>query len=228
MNLEIVYKDKYLVAINKPHGLLVHRSSIAMNTDKYALQILRDQIGQKVYPVHRLDRKTGGILLFALSREMLSSISALFKESKVKKQYLAIVRGYTPDKDKINYPLKNTKGKTQEAITNYSTLSRREIPYALEKHPTQRYSLVLAEPETGRMHQLRKHFSHISHPIIADRPYGCNKQNRFFKNEFAMDTMMLHALNLEFDHPHTNSKIKITSSPGKEFQRMLELLGLSI
>ena len=124
MELDILYRDDYLLAINKPHCLLVHRSSIAKNADVFALQLLRDQIGQRVYPVHRLDRKTGGVLLFALSKEIHADLSALFKQGKVTKRYLAIVRGYTPENGRIDYPLMNDKGKVQDAITHYSTLSK--------------------------------------------------------------------------------------------------------
>lgn len=226
--MDIIYRDDYLLAINKPHGLLVHRSSIAKNADVFALQLLRDQIGQRVYPAHRLDRKTGGVLLFALSKEMHAELSVLFKNGKVSKSYLAIVRGYTEEKGGIDYSLENDKGKVQEAITHYSTLSKAEIPYALENHPTQRYSLVKVKPETGRMHQIRKHFSHIFHPIIGDRPYGCNKQNRFFKQQFSMDTMLLHASSLEFNHPEGGKLLKISTPPQSEFERMLRTLKFAV
>jgi len=227
LELDILYRDKHLLAINKPHGLLVHRSSIATNADVFALQLVRDQIGQRVYPVHRLDRKTGGVLLFALSKEMHAELSDLFKNGEVNKKYLAIVRGYTKEKESIDYPLKNDKGKIQEALTHYTTISKADIPYALEKHSTQRYSLVEVKPETGRMHQIRKHFSHIFHPIIGDRPHGCNKQNRFFKEQFSMDTMLLHAHSIEFHHPRNKKLIKITAPLQSEFKRMIKVLGLS-
>jgi tRNA pseudouridine65 synthase len=224
--LDIVYRDQYLAAINKPHGLLVHRSPIAKDADRFAVQLLRDQVGHQVFPVHRLDRKTGGVLLFALTPGMHGILSGLFRDSKVKKTYLAIVRGHTEDCGTIDYPLRNERGKVQEAVTHYTTLSRTEIPYALENHPTQRYSLVEARPETGRMHQLRKHFSHIFHPIIGDRPHGCNKQNRFFKTQFSMDTLLLHALRLEFTHPEGGQQVKISAPLQAEFERMLEVLGV--
>lgn len=227
MILEIIYRDAYLCAINKPHGLLVHPSAIARNADAFALQLLRDQLDQKVYPVHRLDRKTSGVLLFALDLKILSELSGQFREQKVKKDYLAIVRGHTADEDSIDYPLKNDKGKVQEALTYYSTISRTEIPYALEKHATQRYSLLRVQPKTGRMHQIRKHFSHIDHPIIGDRPHGCNKQNRFFKNEFSMTKLLLHASCLEFTHPVSTKRVKISAKPQAVFEQMMKTLGLS-
>lgn len=224
MELDIIYRDDHLIAINKPHGLLVHRSSLAKDADIFALQVLRDQIGQRVYPVHRLDRKTSGVLLFGLNKEIQSKMFALFRETEIKKTYLAIVRGHTMEFGEIDYPLKNDKGKLQDAVTRYVTLKRAEIPFALEKHPSQRYSLVQVNPETGRMHQIRKHFSHIFHPIIGDRPHGCNKQNRFFKKQFSMDTMLLHASNLVFIHPETEKITKISAPLQSEYERMIETL----
>ncbi len=226
MNLEIIYQDEKLVAINKPHGLLVHRSPIASDVQVFALQLLREQLKQKVFPVHRLDRKTAGVLLFTFDKESLIHVSNQFMAGTVDKKYICIVRGYTPESGIIDYPLTNESGKTQDALTHYTTLGYGEIPYTLGIHQTQRYSLVLAEPQTGRMHQLRKHFSHIFHPIIADRPGGCNKQNRFFKETFNMDTMMLHAHSLAFTHPETNADILLKASLSSEFERMLDILHL--
>lgn len=226
MELDILFQDEEIVAINKPHGLLVHRSPIASDVQVFALQILREQLGTRVYPVHRLDRKTAGVLLFTLTRESLINLSNQFIAGTVSKKYLAIVRGYTPESGVIDYPLVNDAGKCQEAVTRYRTLGLAEIPYSLGKHSTQRYSLVLAEPETGRKHQIRKHFSHIFHPIIADRPNGCNKQNKFFKEVFEMDTMMLHAHQLFFAHPAGGRLVEITAPLGNEFLRMLTTLHL--
>lgn len=224
--LEILYRDEYLVAINKPHGLLVHRSPIAADASEFAVQRLRDQIGQLVYPVHRLDRKTAGVLLFALSPDMNSVMQGLFSEQKVKKTYLAIVRGFTPDKGEINYPLKREDGELQDAVTIFETLAKVEIPLPFRKHATSRYSLVKLIPHTGRFHQLRKHAAHIFHPIIGDRPHGCNKQNKLWKEQFGMTTMLLHAWELRFLHPDSGKAIEIRAGLHSEFLRALKILGL--
>ena len=223
-NLEILYQDQHLVAINKPHGLLVHRSKIATNTDVYALQLLRDQIGQKVFPVHRLDRKTSGVLVFALSNEVNSKLQKQFAENQVSKTYQAIVRGFTPDKETIDYALTNDSGKTQDAVTDYKTLQKSEIEVAFGKFNTSRYSLVEIYPKTGRFHQIRKHFAHLRHPIIGDRPHGCNKQNKLFKEKWEMITMMLHATQIEFAHPVTNELLLIKADFHQEFKRTLSFL----
>ncbi len=225
--IEILYRDDRMMAINKPPGLLVHPTRLAADVSESAMQLLRDQIGQWVYPVHRIDRKTSGVLLFALDKEMQTTLSSLFKESSILKKYIAIVRGYTEDEGEINYALKNLEGKTQEAISYYHTLKKSEIPLAHGKHESSRYSLVALYPKTGRYHQLRKHMAHIFHPIIGDRPHGCNKQNRLFKSEFGLTEMMLHAQSLSFEHPIRKEEVSIEASFHAEFIRMKRVLLLS-
>ena len=225
--LEIIYQDDDIIAINKPPGLLVHPSRIAADATESAMQNLRDQIGHWVYPVHRLDRKTSGVLVFALNKEVQSQLNLSFKESNVVKRYIAIVRGYTEDEGEIDYALTNLEGKTQEAKTTYKTLEKTEIPLAFGKHQTSRYSLIELFPSTGRYHQLRKHMAHIFHPIIGDRPHGCNKQNKLFKNEFGMNEMLLHAQSLSFEHPITKVELKLEASFHAEFLRMKRTLHLS-
>ena len=226
--LEILYKDDFLIAVNKPHGLLVHRSSIANDTTEFALQKLRDQIGMTVYPAHRLDRKTGGVLLFSLDKETDRLAQTLFAEKKIDKRYWAILRGFCPDKGVIDYPLIKENGTSQNAITHFQRLAQAEIEVPHGKFPTSRYSLVEANPETGRMHQLRRHFAHILYPIIGDRPHGCNKQNKLWKERFAMDTMLLHATSLSFQHPHSGETIEIKADLQPEFLRVLDILKISL
>jgi tRNA pseudouridine65 synthase len=223
-DLEIIFEDEQLVAINKPHGLLVHPSPIARDAQFFALQLLRDQLGQHVYPVHRLDRKTGGVLLFAKNPAVSPRLQALFAEGKVDKTYLAIVRGYTDEQGEIDYPLRKGNGHLQEAFTAYRRLARAELPVPSGRHQTSRYSLLEIKPRTGRMHQIRRHMAHILHPIIADRPHGCNKQNRLFKERWQMDTMMLHACSICFTHPLSNKKIHIRAEVQGEFTRMLNMM----
>ncbi|PAW94611.1 pseudouridylate synthase [Mucilaginibacter sp. MD40] len=225
--LEIIYRDEHLVAINKPHGLLVHRSSIAADVSEFAIQLLRDQIGQKVYPAHRIDRKTGGVLIFALNKEAEVAMQQMFMNNQVNKKYLAVVRGFTPDEETIDYPLRKENGTLQDALTRYQTLKRAELNVPLGKHDTSRYSLVLAKPETGRMHQLRKHFAHVFHPIIGDRTHGCNKQNKLFKDKWEMETMLLHALELSFIHPVSGVETHISAALQPQFNAVMQLMGWS-
>ncbi|WP_336834031.1 pseudouridine synthase [Sphingobacterium siyangense] len=227
MPLEILYEDESIVAINKPHGLLVHRSSIARDASEFALQLLRDQLGKTVYPAHRLDRKTGGILLFSLNKETDQYLQKSFQERKVDKKYLAVLRGFAPAEGLIDYPLKRDDGTVQEAQTSFRLLAQSELAVPFGKFPTSRYSLVEANPITGRMHQLRRHFAHIFHPIIGDRPHGCNKQNKFWKETYQMDTMLLHASELTFKHPLSGEDLHIKAPLQPDFIRVLEILNLN-
>lgn len=222
--LEIIYQDEYIVAINKPHGLLVHQSPIARDADEFAIQLLRDQIGQRVFPAHRLDRKTSGVLVFTLDKETDRALQMQFQEKKTDKRYLALLRGFAPEEMTIDYALHRDDGVLQDAVTHFKRLETFEIPFPQGKFPTSRYSLVEANPETGRMHQLRKHFAHIFHPIIGDRPHGCNKQNKFWLENFQMNKMLLHASELTIIHPQTNEKLQLKAEMSTEFKRVLELL----
>ena len=159
--LTILYQDDDLVAINKPSGLLVHRSEIDKRETLFALQLTRDLVGQKVFPIHRLDRPTSGVLLFAKNSEMAKHMSELFREHKVNKQYLAIVRGWTEDNIHIDYPLKvildkksdkdrSDSKEPQQAQTQLRTLQKIELDFESGRYPKTRYSLVELIPETGR------------------------------------------------------------------------------
>ena len=221
---EILYKDDFLIAIHKPYGYFVHRTKLDFQAETLVMPILRDQINQYVYPVHRLDRKTAGVLLFALDENTQKLLNTDFAEGRVNKTYHAIVRGFTPDELVIDYAITNDSGQTQNAVTHLKTLQQSEIPLSSGKHPTSRYSLTELKPVTGRQHQLRKHMSHIFHPIIGDRPHGCNKQNRFFLENFQLSEMMLNATELRFTHPWHKYEVVIASHYSSEFIRMLDAL----
>ena len=222
MEPEVIYETDALIAINKPHGLLVHRSKIANDATEFALQIVRDHVGHFVHPVHRIDRKTSGVLLFAKSREVNSEIKALFREHQIQKTYLALVRGYTPASLTIDYPL-TENDKTQEAETYFKTLDQFEINLPFGKFQSSRYSLIEINPTTGRFHQIRKHMKHIFHPILGDRPHGCNKQNKLWLEKFGLTKMMLLAHQLNFEYPPGN-KVEIQAEKSPEFKRVEQLL----
>jgi len=224
--LEIIYRDDDIIAINKPNGLLVHRSPIASRETTFAVQTLRDQVGQDVFLIHRLDRKTSGVLLFALNKETARVLTDQFVVKTVSKRYIAIVRGYFPEIVTVDYALTNDRGKVQNAVTQFKCLKTTELDIPFGKHSTSRYSLIEARPMTGRQHQIRKHCSHLRHPIIGDRPYGCSKQNRLFKEKWGMMTSLLHAAELKLKHPMDGRELVLEAGLNLEFLRMLGVLGL--
>lgn len=226
--LEIIWQDEHLVAINKPHGLLVHRTKIAEEEEHFALQMLRDQLGRPVYPCHRIDRKTSGTLLFALDQETEALTKRLFENRLTTKYYLCLSRGFVPESGTIDKALAKENGKLQDASTEYHCLAQVELPIAVSRYPTSRYSLVLVKPHTGRMHQIRRHMAHLRHYIIGDRTHGENKQNKMFQEQFGLETMMLHAWRLEFIHPHFQNKVRLTATPQSQFFDQLEKMGLRV
>ncbi len=232
--LEILYQDADIIAINKPSGLLVHKSPIDKHETRFALQLLRDQIGQYVYPVHRLDKPTSGVLLFALNSEVSQMMSLLFRSSEVQKEYVAIVRGYTDDEMFIDHPLKqmlDTKEQkklgitkeAQEAQTAYTRLGIVELPYAVSRYPVARYSLLRLRPKTGRKHQLRRHMKHIFHPIIGDTKHGRGEHNRLYREKFECHRLLLHANRVEFVHPLSKKNIIIQAPLDDMFKKLFKI-----
>jgi len=232
--LEILYKDAYLVAINKPSGLLVHKSMIDRHEIYFAMKMLRDQIGQYVYPIHRLDKPTSGVLLFALDSDTARKMSEQFSSHTIQKTYIAIVRGYTETKGTIEHPLKEKLDKiadkkaredkeAQEAITEYITLAKEEFDYALAPYDKVRYSVVKLLPKTGRKHQLRRHMKHISHHILGDTKYGRGEHNKLIRKEFGIHRLLLHAQSLECRHPVSDEKLCFNAPYDKVFCEFLAL-----
>jgi len=219
--LDILYRDDHLIAIDKPPGLLVHRSDIDRHETRFAVQLLRDQIGRRVQPVHRLDKGTSGVLLFAFATDITRELSRQFENNEVEKTYLAVVRGWPPESGLIDHALSrqyDDYGRTlpaaeaQPAMTRYRRLATIELPIAVDRYPTARYALVELTPLTGRHHQLRRHMKHISHPIIGDATHGKGRHNRFFQNEFGCGRLLLACVGIRFRHPDTGEKVPPSAS----------------
>lgn len=228
--LEILYQDDQLIAIHKPAGLLVHRSMLDRHETRFAVQMLRDQTGRHVYPAHRLDKATSGILLFSFDAASAAALASAFEQRSVSRRYLAVVRGHPAAEGLIDHPLQRRDdangehrktGPTQEARTRYRRLATYELPLRVDRYPSSRYALLELQPETGRRHQLRRHMKHISHPIIGDSSWGKGAHNRLFTERYGSARLLLACTELRFAHPHSGQTLHIHCPPAADFQQVL-------
>ncbi|KPC53468.1 pseudouridine synthase [Amantichitinum ursilacus] len=239
MALPIVFMDEQIVAIHKPSGLLVHRSMLDRHETRFAVQLLRDQLGRRVYPAHRLDKGTSGLLLFGLNPEAGRALSLAFEHQHVHKRYHAIVRGWPSDAGVIDHALAKQldeseiragapQGPIQDAVTEYKTLATTTQPWQIDKYPESRYALVELNPITGRRHQLRRHLKHISHPIIGDATYGKGQHNRKFAEVFGHARLLLACSAMRFPHPVTGETLALTCPLAADFGEVVHGLGWAI
>jgi tRNA pseudouridine65 synthase len=225
--IEIVYEDAELLAVNKPAGLLVHRSKIAADEDDFLLDRLRDQVGSMLFLAHRLDRATSGVVLLAKSREIAGELGRQFMARGVIKRYLAVVRGWPDVEGVIDYPLPDVRDHAprKPALTRWRTLALATVPIALGKYPEQRYALVEAQPETGRYRQIRKHFHHVSHHIVGDTSHGRGDHNRLWRMHFQMHRLLLHAWRLELTHPTSGAALSLQARLDETWRRVSAQMG---
>ena len=226
--LRILHIDETLVAIDKPAGLLVHRSGLDAQEQVFALQLLRDQLGRPVWPVHRLDKGTSGVLLFALDADTAARVGALFEQGLAHKRYLALARGWpAADEGRIEHPLARdpelpSAGQAMLAArTDWHCRARLEWPLQTDaRFPTSRFALIEAKPLTGRRHQIRRHLKHIAHPIVGDATHGKGPLNRAVAGFLGLQRLWLHALELRIPHPVTALPLTIEAALGAEWQEL--------
>lgn len=234
--LNILYQDEFLVAVDKPAGMLVHRSFLDKHETQFVMQTLRDQIGQHVFPLHRLDRPTSGVLLFGLSAEVARVMGE--QQSQWQKTYLAVVRGYVKTALLLDYPLfeqhdaiadkyADLDKDAQEARTALWPLAQVELPYPVGRYPMARYSLLALKPLTGRKHQLRRHCAHLLHPIVGDTTHGDGKHNQLFRTQLNCHRLLLHAACLSVWHPYLQRWLRIEAPLPADFAFTLAQMGIT-
>ncbi|PXY00410.1 pseudouridine synthase [Halomonas sp. LBP4] len=230
--LTILHQDDHLVAVHKPAGLLVHRTALARGEHQFLLQRLRDQLGRRVYPVHRLDRPTSGLMVFALSPDAATPLADAFAERRVAKRYLAVVRGIGPEHERLEYPLREEDGRRPkaempalEAVTAVRRLDSVELPVQVDRYPRSRYSLMEARPLTGRRHQIRRHLARRGYPIIGDAKHGKGNHNRFFAERLDCLRLLLAAVGLAFDHPVEDHRLELSAAPEASMVALFQRFG---
>lgn len=223
--MEILFEDNYLIAVNKPEGMLVHKTKIATDVKSgFALQTVRDQVGKKVFPVHRLDRPTSGVLLFAFDPVTANSLMTQFAQKSIKKQYLCVVRGFSENEGSITEPLLKENGQIQEAQTDFQLIKNFELPIPNSRFKSTRYSVLLVAPKTGRTHQIRRHFAKKRNYLIGDTKYGDLKSNRAFQEFTNIKGLMLHAKSILFTHPDSREKIAIKAEIPTKFNQLNQII----
>lgn len=236
MILEILFQDKHLVAVNKPAGLLVHRTHLAKDEEDAVVQRLRDQTGKWVFPVHRLDRGTSGVLVMAFSPDVARQLSIQFAESKTQKIYHCLVRGFCEENGVINYPLAKLneqkgrsrfkiEGTEKEAETHFTLMAHYQLPVPVSRYGSMRLSWIEVVPKQGRKHQIRRHFKHLLNPLVGDSCYGCRHINKVAKEIWPEDfRLMLHASSLEFKHPITEQQLILEAPVSEKITNILNQL----
>jgi tRNA pseudouridine65 synthase len=230
--LPVLYRDEHLVVVDKPSGLLVHRSPIDRHETRFALQLVRDQLGQHVYPVHRLDKPTSGALALALNPAAARVLANAFATGGVRKTYVALVRGWPSESGSIERSLAAIEDPViapqssapRAAITRYRRLRTYEVDERVDRYPTSRYSLLELRPETGRRHQLRRHLAGVSHPIVGDTTYGKARHNRLFERRFGVRRLLLACTRLEFTTSLHDVPTIVEAPLAAEFAAVVSLL----
>lgn len=222
--LRVLHQDADLVAIDKPAGLLVHPSALDAHEEHSALKLLRDQLGERLWPLHRLDKATSGVLLFGRSAAAASHWGAALASALVRKRYLALVRGWPAEHGEIDQPLARdpelpSAGQQRlEAVTRYQRLACFDWPFSVEgRHPSSRYALVAVEPLTGRRHQIRRHFKHIAHPLVGDTTHGKGAHNRAVAQWLGVQRLWLHAQAVELP-----GGLRIAADCGPEWRTLTD------
>jgi len=231
--LECLYQDDHLVVVNKPPGILVHRTPLSEDR-VFVLQLLRDQLGgAHLFPVHRLDRATSGVLVFARNAQTAAAMGHTLMAQQWNKQYIALVRGHPdPPEGTIDHPLSDPETgihTPQPAQTHYQTRITATQPWPIGlRYPTARFALLTIQPVTGRRKQIRKHLAHLRHPIIGDSRLGDVKFKRYFREQGWPERIMLHAFNLLLPHPITGEILSLTAPPDADFIDILERTGCAL
>ena len=225
MSLEIIYQDNYCLLVTKPNNVLVHHAHHSRNKieEESLIQLIENQFGKRYYPIHRLDRKTSGIILLASKREYVASFQALFTNNEIQKIYYGVVRGFSQEHQIIDSPVKGRDALVyKDAETQLKLLDKIILEIPVKPYKSSRYSLVELKPKTGRMHQLRIHMNKVSTPLINDAKYGDKNHDLMYAKEFGWKNLFLHAGSLEFIHPFTNKKLILKSSFSEDWIQLFQ------
>lgn len=223
MQIKILKRTKTYIIVHKPAGFVVYADT--KEDQKVSCQVfLEKQISQKVIPIHRIDKPTCGVLIYALNQQKAAQLGEMFKKKTVEKKYLAFCHGEFPEKARVDFPLKKHKQKiTENAVTNIENIQTIEME---AKGEQRKYSLVQATPQTGRYHQIRRHLKMMKCPIVGDPTYGNSWNNDYFKDKFNINRTLLSAISISFVDPENKEKIFVETKPDQDFLNLLNKLNI--
>lgn len=216
-NVRVIFSGSRWLIVDKPSGLSVHKGWDS--SPDTVMRRLRRDMGQWVYPVHRLDRATSGVLVVALDPERCAELGAGFAEGLVHKEYVALVRGTIAAAGTVDHPIPAREGGPRvAAVTDYA-------PLAIARD---RYTLVRVWPRTGRSHQIRRHMRHLSHPLLGDTTYGDGKENRAMREQIGLHRLALHAAWISLPDPDApGERVEARAPMPADLREPLERLGFA-
>ena len=228
LEVQVLYEDENIAAFYKPSGLHVHPHENPIHRvhrDQILLYKARDLLGKYVFPVHRLDAGTSGVILFALNSPTAKELSLKFQNHQIQKTYEVVVRGFVPEEGIIDLPLElDSTNELVPARTDFTRLATLELPVAVGKrNPTARYSLVRAFPKSGRFHQIRRHFGRKSHPVLGDAAHGDSKHNKFFREQIGIAGLCLRANEISLQVSWLQQELKVQSPICEKWLRIHQL-----
>ncbi|RZA29886.1 MAG: pseudouridylate synthase [Lysobacteraceae bacterium] len=224
--LPVLHADDWLAVIAKPAGLMVHDSKLARGETDFAADRLREQFGRPIFLIHRLDRATSGCLLLAFDRETAAALGQTLMSQDVRKEYLAVCRGWPEASFTIDHPLDGGPGKPlkKPAVTHFTRLATGELPVPSNGFETSRYALLNCQLETGRFRQIRRHLKHAFHHLVGDTSHGDGRHNLQFRMR-GVHRMLLHASRLSFTHPVGGQRIAVAAPGDAEWHKAMDLFG---
>nr|WP_321409014.1 pseudouridine synthase [uncultured Carboxylicivirga sp.] len=222
--IAVIYQDEDLIVVDKPVDLPVHKNDFMPADAAYLTKEVGLLTGKSVYPVHRLDSKTSGIIVLAFSREAAALLSQQFEQRKVKKSYVVVCKGI-PGEGTFDKPvLIKKKKKRVSASTYYKTLKSVSTKIGYKNFTDVDLSLVMVSPETGRWHQIRQHFAFERFDLLGDTQHGDWTLNKIMTAETGVKRLLLHAHTLSFIHPSSGEKMNLKAPIPGEFEQVLEQL----
>lgn len=221
MEIPIIYRDEYIIVVDKPVDLPVHKNDFMPHDAPYLTKLLGETAGQWIYNVHRLDSKTSGVIVLALSSETANKLTQMFERKEVEKSYLAIVQGNPGEGifDRKVLVKKKTKIK-KPAVTCYRTIKTVSTEISYKEKNNVELSLVAITPETGRWHQIRQHFAQHHHDILGDTHHGDFTLNKIVTADTGVKRLFLHAAKLSFKHPLSGVELTFEAPLPSEFERV--------